>query len=95
MQLNPSEQLATNRAPATAPALDFQAGFRYHAKAWAIWLLAALVPTILTQNPFYLLLIILSVSLNYFSLDRTSPTAQGWGVFLRLGIIMVAFRSSL
>ncbi len=63
----------------------------YHSKAWAVWLLAALIPAILTQNPFYLLTIILAVGLNYFSLDRTSPIAQGWMVFLRLGLVLVLF----
>lgn len=63
----------------------------YHTYAWVAWLVAAMLPTILTQNPFYLLLIILAVSLNYFSLDRSSPTAQGWGVFLRLGLFLVLF----
>jgi energy-coupling factor transport system permease protein len=47
------------------------------------------MPAILTQNPFYLLIVILAVGINYFSLNPKSPTAQGWGVFLHLGLLLV------
>lgn len=63
----------------------------YHAKAWVLWLLAALMPVILTKNPFYLLIAILAVSINYVSLGRSSPSAQGWAGFLRIGLILVFF----
>ena len=36
--------------------------YRYHPTVWVLWLLAALTPAMLTQNPFYLLLIILMVT---------------------------------
>ncbi len=64
---------------------------RYHQIALSLWLLAALTPSLLTKNPFYLLLIIIAVSLNYFNMGRKSPTAQGWAGFLRLGMTLVAF----
>jgi hypothetical protein len=48
----------------------------YHVKAWGLWLLAALMPVILTKNPFYLLIAILAVSINYVSLGHSSPAAQ-------------------
>jgi energy-coupling factor transport system permease protein len=63
----------------------------YHPKTWGLWLLAALLPVVLTKNPFYLLVAILAVGANYLSLGRSAPTAQGWGSFLRLGLILVVF----
>jgi hypothetical protein len=63
----------------------------YHPKTWGLWLLAALLPVVLTKNPFYLLVAILAVAANYLSLGRNAPTAQGWGSFLRLGLILVFF----
>lgn len=63
----------------------------YHPRAWGLWLLAALTPVMLTKNPFYLLIAILAVGINYLSLGRSSPTAGGWGAFLRLGLILVLF----
>ena len=61
----------------------------YHPKTWGLWLLAALLPVMFTKNPVYLLLAILVVGVNYVVLGRKSPTAQGWGAFLRLGLILV------
>lgn len=63
----------------------------YHSKAWGLWLLAALLPVTLTKNPFYLLIAILAVGVNYLSLGRRSPGARGWGSFLRIGLILVLF----
>ncbi len=65
--------------------------YPYHQKAWGLWLLAALTPAILTQNPFYLLIIILAAGINYYSLGRKSPAAQGWTAFLYLGLILIGF----
>lgn len=45
----------------------------FHTKAWGVWLLAALAPFLLTKNPFYLLLAILLVSINYAALARHNP----------------------
>lgn len=61
----------------------------FHPNVWLLWLLAALLPAILTQNPFYLVLLIVVVSLNYFGLDTQSPTARGWRAFMHLGFILV------
>jgi len=43
----------------------------------------------LMQNPFYLAVAILMVSVNYFALSRTSPAAHQWGALLRLGLTLV------
>jgi energy-coupling factor transport system permease protein len=63
----------------------------YHSKTWGIWVLAALVPILLTKNPFYLLIAMLAVGTNYLALSRDAPASQGWATFLRLGVILVAF----
>lgn len=66
--------------------------YPYHQTAWGLWLLAALTPSILTQNPFYLLIIILAAGLNYLVLGRSeSPVARGWTAFLYLGLILIVF----
>ena len=64
---------------------------RYHPKAWGLWLLAALAPAVLTQNPLYLLAVILAAGVNYRRLGRESLTAQQWGTFLRIGLALVLF----
>jgi energy-coupling factor transport system permease protein len=69
---------------------SLQTGYPYHTKAWVLWLLAALMPAILTKNPFYLFIVVLAVGINYFGLNTNSPTARGWGAFLYLGLVMVA-----
>jgi len=63
----------------------------FHPKAWGLWLLAALAAAVLTQNPFYLLVVILAAGVNYRSLGRESLTAQHWGTFLRIGLALVLF----
>jgi len=63
--------------------------YRYQSKVWVLWLLAALLPAILTKNPIYLLIIILAVGVNYTTLDTKSPTVQGWRAFLYFGLVLV------
>ncbi len=66
----------------------------YHPRTWGLWLLAALMPLVLTKNPFYLLVAILAVGVNYLSLGRNSPTAEGWKSFLRLGLALALFSTA-
>jgi len=56
-----------------------------------LWLLAALMPAILTKNPYYLTITMLAVGANYASLGRAFPLARQWGAFLRVGLILVLF----
>ncbi len=58
----------------------------YHTMAWGMWLLAALMPFLLTKNPFYLILAIVVISVDYAMVRRSSPTSQSWALLLRLGI---------
>ncbi len=62
----------------------------HHTMAWGMWLLAALMPFLLTKNPFYLTLAIFVISVNYALVRRTSPTSQSWGLLLRLGLAFAA-----
>lgn len=63
----------------------------FHTTTWLLWLLAALLPTLLSKNPWYMLLILAVVGADYSLLGRGSPVAQSWGFFLRLGIFLVVF----
>lgn len=67
-----------------------QTGGGYHSTAWLVWLVAALLPALLTKNPFYLLLAILVVGLTYARLGRAplGAAGQGWQVFLRVGLVL-------
>lgn len=56
-----------------------------------LWLLAAAVPALMTKNPVYLLILLGVVYWNYRALGRTSHLAQSWGVFLKMGLLLVAF----
>lgn len=66
-----------------------QTGGGYHSTAWLVWLVAALLPALLTKNPFYLLLAILVVGVTYARLGRGQAAGQGWQVFLRVGLVLV------
>ncbi|MEW5719277.1 MAG: energy-coupling factor transporter transmembrane component T [Chloroflexota bacterium] len=62
----------------------------YHVKSWGVWLVAALTPFLLTKNPFYLLLAILVVGVDYWACNRIGAREQQWGLLLRLGIAFAA-----
>jgi energy-coupling factor transport system permease protein len=63
----------------------------YHTVTWLIWLVAALFPAVATRNPFYLLILLLAVAVPYNTIGRASPLAASWRVFLRAGLVLVAF----
>jgi energy-coupling factor transport system permease protein len=63
----------------------------FHTTTWLLWLLAALLPTLLGQNPWYMLLVLAIAGADYYLLGRDSPVAQSWGFFLRLGLFLVIF----
>jgi energy-coupling factor transport system permease protein len=63
----------------------------YHTTSWLLWLLAALLPPIMTRNPFYLLTLIAVLGINYRLLGQYSPVARNWRTFLRFGLFLVAF----
>ncbi len=63
----------------------------FHTTALLIWLLAALLPTLLTRNPVYLTLIIVVMGLNYRGLGRPGSAGEGWRGFLWLAAVMAGF----
>jgi len=63
----------------------------YHTTTWLLWLLAALLPTMLTRNPFYLIVLLLAVAVVYSTIGRSSPLAASWGLLLRVGLSLAAF----
>lgn len=68
---------------------DYDAPF--HSRALFIWLLAALLPSVLTRNPFYLLCSLLLVAAVHRRLGKLSPTAGAWSGFARLAVIFLLF----
>ncbi len=63
----------------------------YHTVTWALWLLACIVPAMLTKNPLYLLVLLCAVTVVYRTLGGKSPTFGSWRLFLRMGLVLVAF----
>ncbi|MEA3345077.1 MAG: energy-coupling factor transporter transmembrane component T [Chloroflexota bacterium] len=63
----------------------------YHTTTWLLWLLAALLPTMLTRNPLYLIILLLAVAVAYGTIGRSSPLATSWDLFLRVGLSLAAF----
>ena len=61
-----------------------------HTRALVLWLMAALLPALLTKNPVYLLLIVAATGFTYRRLVELGPAREGWGSFLKLGLILVA-----
>jgi energy-coupling factor transport system permease protein len=67
----------------------------YHTTTWLLWLLAALLPAMLTKNPLYLIILLLAATVDYGTLGRSSPTASNWSAFLNVGLVLVAFSALL
>lgn len=63
----------------------------YHTVTWMLWLVAALFPAILTKNPLYMTILLVAVAVNYSTIGRASPLAGSWRVFLRAGLVLIAF----
>jgi energy-coupling factor transport system permease protein len=63
----------------------------YHTMTWLLWLLAALLPAMLTRNPLYLIILLLAVAVDYNTIGRLSPVAGSWRLFLKAGLILAAF----
>ena len=63
----------------------------YHTGAVVLWLIAALLPALLTANPFYLLLLLLGVGGAYGGLGRARAEQPGWGSLLKMSLLLVLF----
>lgn len=63
----------------------------FHIHAWLVWLVAALTPFLLTRNPFYILLALGALALDYYLLCRNTPLGKSWTALLSLGITFALF----
>lgn len=61
----------------------------YHTGAIVLWLIGALLPALLTQNPLYLLLLLVGVGLTYRSLGNLRKEQPGWGNLLKFSLVLV------
>ncbi len=59
-----------------------------HTGALVLWLSAALLPTVLTRNPWYLLWSFAAAGAMRKIWVRDSPAARTWGTFLRFGLML-------
>jgi energy-coupling factor transport system permease protein len=63
----------------------------FHTKAWVLWLVAMLLPCLLTRNPLYLILAVLVATLDFLALARSTPSGKQWGLLLRLSVGLAMF----
>lgn len=63
----------------------------FHTTAWVLWLAAALIPFTLTKNPFYLVIALGALVVDYYVLCRNSALGKSWGALLSLGITLALF----
>jgi energy-coupling factor transport system permease protein len=59
-----------------------------HTGALVLWLFAALLPTVLTRNPWYLALTLAAAGAMRRVWVRDSRAARTWGRFLRFGLVL-------
>jgi energy-coupling factor transport system permease protein len=62
-----------------------------HSTSWVAWTLAAAVGAMLTQNPFYLAILLGVGAIQYAAASRGHPRAQGWGSLLRVVLTLALF----
>ena len=67
----------------------------FHPVSWTVWLIGALVPALVTRNPFYLTLMLMAASLVYIAVGRSSPLYSSWHILLKTGLILAAFGAIL
>lgn len=61
-----------------------------HTRAAGLWLAAALAPALLSSNPWHLLVVATAAAVSYGAWSRRGG-APGWGLFLRFGLLLIAF----
>lgn len=63
----------------------------FHSLSLIAWLLAAIVPSLLTSNPVYLGICLTLVCWTHHHVARRSPTSAAWGSFARFALFFVLF----
>jgi energy-coupling factor transport system permease protein len=61
----------------------------FHPITWLLWLGAAALPVMLSQNPLYLSIVCVAAGIVYAVIRQRSPLAQSWGSFLKLGLTLI------
>jgi energy-coupling factor transport system permease protein len=61
---------------------------RFSAPAWLIWTTSTGMIVLITRNPIYLGLVLLSVLAVYLSLEHRSAITLAWGTVLRIGLVI-------
>ena len=61
-----------------------------HTRAAGLWLIAALAPALASGNPWHLMLVAAAAAVSYGAWSRRAA-ASGWGAFLRIGLVLIAF----
>lgn len=62
----------------------------FHPVAWLLWLAAAGSAALLTRNPLYITILLVTTGLTFSVLRRVVPQpTQGWSLFLRAGLVLV------
>ncbi len=67
----------------------------FHPVAWLAWAAAAVLLALLTRNPLYMILLLATAVTTYRILQRRSTHGQPWGLFLRIGLLLVAVSAPL
>lgn len=63
----------------------------YHTKAWSVWLVAALLPFMLTRNPLYLGAALGAMIVDFVVVARPRATSHPWGTLVKLGLSLALF----
>lgn len=67
------------------------AGAPFHSTALAVWLIAAMLPSLLTSNPVHLAFAFGLVLWNHRQVAGRSPDARAWGSFAGFALFFVVF----
>jgi energy-coupling factor transport system permease protein len=62
-----------------------------HSISWVVWTIAAAVSATLTQNPFYLAILLGIGAIQYAAASGGHPRARGWGSLLRIALTLALF----
>lgn len=57
-----------------------------HSISWVVWTAAVAVSATLTQNPFYLMILLGVTAIQYAAASRHHPRARGWASLLRVAL---------
>ena len=62
-----------------------------HPVTWVTWTVVVAAAATMTRNPLYLSILFGVVLIQYASVSRRRPDAQGWGLLVRFAVFMSLF----